>query len=161
MNFCQNLIAYPHPNTGTFDSINVAPLNDSLVSPASVLTITQPIHQAFPEEDTTISSESIAALEGVKSNIQDQIDNSNVSLHNVSHNYWSTRNLVDGVISGSNSSFVESKINSLTCSNGFFSNLSAINASITNLYVTNTFQDFISASFENISINKASINTIG
>ena len=90
MNFCQNLIVYPHPNTGTFDSINVAPLNDSLVSPASVLTITQPIHQAYPEEDTTISSESIAALEGVKSNIQDQIDNSNVSLYNVSQNYWST-----------------------------------------------------------------------
>ena len=68
--FTKNLVVYPHPTTGTFESLNVSPLNDSLVMPPSVLSITRPLN----DMEGSITTETLSSLEGIKCNIQSWLD---------------------------------------------------------------------------------------
>lgn len=147
--FTKDLIVYPHPNTGTFESLNVSPLNDSLVTPAPVLIITKPLDS---NEDTSISTESLYALDGIRDNIQGQLDVLNSSLRNVSENYWRMYGSLESMIGGS---FSSASFTAVSLNTASVSNLSVTNASLTS--ITSTLLFAANTSFVNVSLTNASM----
>ena len=138
--FTKNLVVYPHPTTGTFESLNVSPLNDSLVMPPSVLSIMRPLN----DTEGSITTETLSSLEGIKCNVQSRLDSLNASLSNVSSSYWSMHGSLEDMIGGSFSS--ASFGGAVSMNNCSVVTLSAVNVSMTN------------ASFINIDTTTLNVN---
>ena len=79
----RKLVVYPHPVVGSFNCLNVAPINDSLTTPEPVLSILK----TTSGSNATISTSALVCLGNVKGNIQTQFDTCNSCLENVSSNF--------------------------------------------------------------------------
>ena len=164
----RKLMVYPVPVVGTFDSLNVAPLDDSLQSPPPVLSISQPVVSSFSQEEAvTISSSAIVSLGGIRENVQTQFDIHNACLLDVTENFWKSKLSLDSVIDGNNCTFVNSRItnvraDTITGRVGTIDNVSCLTASITNMYGNASLNDarINTASIVSVSATNASLTNI-
>ena len=162
----RKLMVYPVPVVGNFDSLNVAPLDDSMLSPPPVLTISQPLITSAGDE-FTISSSAILSLAGIKENIQSQLDVHNVSLNDMTEKFQTTKYNLDSVIDGNNCSFANSNItnvyaDTITSRVGNIDNIMCLTASVTNIYGNASLKNVVisTASMTDVSATNASFKNI-